>query len=649
MQWDCPQITAIRYYNIPGFNNTCFSMSKIRILPEHLANRIAAGEVVERPASVVKELLENSLDAGADCVEIEVEGGGTRLIRIIDNGEGMDADDILLCLERHGTSKIKDDHDLGAISTLGFRGEALPSIGSVSKMVIISRPEESELGSRVVTDFGRLVTVQETGCRRGTVMEIRNLFGNTPARRKFLRTVRTELGHIEEVVKNYALAAPAVTFIVRIDNKETMHLAGGNPLERRLGTIMHFDGAFMEVGTPARAQAERFVHGLLVPPEAAVSAAAVLRLFVNGRAIKDRMMAHAVAEGLRGFLMKDRNPAGFLHLHLPACEVDVNVHPAKNEVRFRNTRDIHEMISQAVQTAIQDLQGSMRTGIFPLPPKRQAPILDQQRPEFTPPVSMFNRAKASPRHQLPSYQQRTEYKTFDSVEESPFPALSQQIRTEEPPSSFDRDETIQPDSATTDQGEHSGQGHGIQVIGQFRNLYILCRSGDSLVVIDQHAAHERLLFEKLRNQFLQGKVASQHLLFPVTVELSLFQSRLVEKNSDEIERLGFTIRAFGGNTHIISAVPALAGQCDPGALFMDTLERFGSENGKNRAAGRLDDILSDMACKAAVRAGDRLQPAEIDALLNRMAKADLFSHCPHGRPVMKIFQADEIKKWFHRP
>lgn len=622
-------------------------MSKIRVLPEHLANRIAAGEVVERPASVVKELLENSLDAGADCIEIEVEGGGTRLIRIIDNGEGMDADDILLCLERHGTSKIKDDHDLGAISTLGFRGEALPSIGSVSKMVIISRPEESELGSRVVTDFGRLVTVQETGCRRGTVMEIRNLFGNTPARRKFLRTVRTELGHIEEVVKNYALAAPAVTFIVRIDNKETMHLAGGNPLERRLGTIMHFDGAFIEVGIPARPRAERYVHGLLVPPDTAVSAAAVLRLFVNGRAIKDRIMAHAVAEGLRGFLMKGRNPAGFLHLHLPACEVDVNVHPAKHEVRFRNTRDIHEMISQAVQTAMQDLQGSIRTDIFTLPPKHRISL--RQQPESIVPASMPERTRTSPRPQAFHYRQKEKDRDIVSMDESPFPALNTPLRTAEPPSSLNRDETVLPDRVTTDQCGYSGQGHGLQVIGQFRNLYIFCQSGDSLVVIDQHAAHERLLFEKLRSQFLQGKIASQHLLFPVTVELSLFQSRLVEKNSNEIERLGFTIRAFSGNTHIISAAPALAGQCDPGVLFMDTLERFGSENGKNRAAGRLDDILSDMACKAAVRAGDQLQPAEIDALLNRMAKADLFSHCPHGRPVIKIFLADEIKKWFHRP
>ncbi len=625
-------------------------MSKIRVLPEHLANRIAAGEVVERPASVVKELLENSLDAGADHIEIEVEGGGTRLIRIIDNGEGMDEDDILLCLERHGTSKIASDHDLGAISTLGFRGEALPSIGSVARLVIVSRPEGRELGTRVVADFGRLIKVQETGCPCGTVIEIRNLFGNTPARRKFLRTVRTELGHIEEVVKNYALAAPAITFIIRIDDKETMHLDGGAPLERRLRDIMHYTGNFMEVGKNAPRRAERYVHGLLVPPEASVSASAVLRLFVNGRTIRDRMMTHAAAEGMRGFLMKGRNPAGFLHLHLPVTEVDVNVHPAKHEVRFRNTHDIHEMIRQAVQLSMLELQGSIRTEIFPIPSAKETSAPGDRRP--VPALTLIplesEHARPTPRPLLYPPQRPTE----EEMDASTVPAagsllatFTQSLQTAEPSPS--------PEPET--QAEHpvrrpnETQGHGLQVIGQFRDLYIFCQSGDGLVVIDQHAAHERLLFEKLRSQFLQGRTASQNLLFPVTVELSLFQARLVEKNSTEIKRLGFAVGEFGGNTYIVSAVPALTGQCDPGKLFMDILEQFGSDTGRTSGASRLEDILADMACKAAVRSGDRLAPAEIDALLTRMARADLFSHCPHGRPVIKHFQAEEIKKWFYRP
>ena len=624
-------------------------MSKIRVLPEHLANRIAAGEVVERPASVVKELLENSLDAGADRIEVEVEGGGTRLIRIIDNGEGMDEDDILLCLERHGTSKIASDDDLGAIATLGFRGEALPSIGSVARLTITSRPEESDLGTRVVADFGKLIKVHETGCQKGTTIEIRNLFGNTPARRKFLRTMRTELGHIDEVVKNAALAVPKTTFIIRIDDRETLHLDGGDLLEGRLRNIMHYKGAFVEVGKSGRRLPERFVHGLLVPPEASVAAASGLRLFVNGRPVKDRMMTHAVVEGMRGFLMKGAGPAGFLHLHIPVDEVDVNVHPAKHEVRFRSTQDVHELIRQAVHLAMQELQGTIRTEIFPLPRRFEPSSPTDGGPGPSPvPVSPVRERPPHPQPlryppRMPSPEEPDE--AGSPIAEGPSPAFTQPLRTAEPGPA-----PVAPSAEMTKTPVQTpAQGHGLQVIGQFRDLYIFCQSGDSLVIIDQHAAHERLLFEKLRGQFLQGRVASQGLLFPVTVELSLFQSRLVEKNAAEIERLGFSVREFGGNTFIISAVPALTGSCEPGRLFLDILERFGSDSGKTTGAGRLEDILADMACKAAVRSGDRLAPGEIDALLTRMAAADLFSHCPHGRPVIKHFQAEEIKKWFYRP
>ena len=621
-------------------------MSKIRVLPEHLANRIAAGEVVERPASVVKELLENSLDAGADRIEVEVEGGGTRLIRIIDNGEGMDEDDILLCLERHGTSKIASGDDLAAIATLGFRGEALPSIGSVSRLTITSRPEEKDLGTRIVADFGKLLKVHETGCQRGTTIEIRNLFGNTPARRKFLRTMRTELGHIDEVVKNAALAVPKATFIIRIDGKETLHLDGGDLLERRLRDIMHYKGAFIEVGKSGHRQAERFVHGLLAPPEASVSAAAGLRLFVNGRTIKDRMMTHAVSEGMRGFLMKGAGPAGFLHLQIPVDEVDVNVHPAKHEVRFRSTQDVHELIRQAVHLAMQELQGTIRAEIFPLP-RRFEPSSPAERSPGPAPMPPVTERPPQPQQlryppRMPSMEEPEEVRS--PLDEGPSPAFSRPLRTAEPgPDPAQSAETAKTPLETP------VQEHGLQVIGQFRDLYIFCQSGDGLVIIDQHAAHERLLFERLRGQFLQGRVASQGLLFPVTVELSLLQSRLVEKNAAEIERLGFSVREFGGNTHIISAVPALTGACEPGRLFLDILERFGGDTGYHANAGRLEDILADMACKAAVRSGDRLAPEEIDALLSRMAAADLFSHCPHGRPVIKHFQAEEIKKWFYRP
>ena len=615
-------------------------MSKIRILPEQLANRIAAGEVVERPASVVKELLENSLDAGASRIEIEIEGSGTRLIRVIDNGEGMDEDDMLLCLERHGTSKIATDQDLAAISSLGFRGEAIPSIGSVSRMTITSRLQDAPLGARVVLDYGKVIKVHEIGCSRGTIFEIRSLFGNTPARRKFLRTSRTELAHIEEVVKSYALAAPTTAFILRVDEREVLHFEDSQSLPDRLAAILHYQGQFMEVGRAGNEDSRAAtVHGWLLPPDAIVAGSAGIRLLVNGRAIRDRMIVHAVAEGLRNFLMKGRNPAGLIHLRLPPEDVDVNVHPTKQEIRLRDSQAIHQMISQAVEQTMQGHQKKLQSTIF-----RAAPSQDY-RPQPEPASQPVSRQSKSPTIPLP----------FPSA---PKPFLSKPTA---PPAAAPSLQTAEPVAAVFSSITHSvpptqqalpvakAPGHGLKVIGQYADLYIFCQSDNGdLLVVDQHAAHERLLFEELKRQFLQGHIASQTLLFPATVELSLAETECVDHHATEIRQMGFTVREFGGNSFIISAVPAMARQSNPGELFIDILARFGHGEEKKGKGSLLDDILASMACKAAVKAGNRLHALEIDALLTRMARADLFSHCPHGRPVLKHFTATEVKKWFHR-
>jgi DNA mismatch repair protein MutL len=626
-------------------------MSKIHILPEHLANQIAAGEVVERPASVVKELVENSLDANATRIEIEIEGGGTRLIRIIDDGEGMDEDDILLCLERHGTSKIKEGHDLISISTLGFRGEAIPSIGSVSKLSIISRPDSAELGTKVVYEYGKLLKVHETGTSRGTQFEIKNLFGNTPARRKFLRTVRTELGHIEEIIKNYSLGSPQISFVLRVNGRETLHLDANHSLEQRLAHIMNYQGRFIEVGTPFNNRSSMEVHGLLVPPETPLATASKLRFFVNGRAIKDRMMAHAVHEGLRGFLMKGKSAAGYLHIRLPVDQIDVNVHPAKHEVRFRNSREIHEHITKAVITAMEGHQRILQESIFHIPAKDEPPqqgyLPPEEPPSFPPPTSSFSSAPPQHEHQqnVSSPHTNNQWKAKNEIPNyyQNFETREPQFSKPEPPEQekITLEEKVPPPSLTTHE-------HGLQIIGQFRDLYIFCQSEHGLVVIDQHAAHERLLYEEFRSHFIEGKVASQTLLFPETVELTLFQIQLVEKHTEEIQRMGFTIKEFGGSSYVISAIPALAGQAPPSELFLDLLETFGSEKEKNTGGDRIDHILSTMACKAAIKSGYSLTETEINALLNRMARANLFSHCPHGRPVVKQFNENDIKKWFFR-
>ncbi len=639
-------------------------MSKIRILPEQLANQIAAGEVVERPASVVKELLENSLDAQASRVEIEIEGGGTRLIRVIDNGEGMDEDDLLMSLERHGTSKIRKEEDLGAIDTLGFRGEAIPSIGSVSKLTMTSRFIQAELGTRVVLHFGKLIKVHEIGCGFGTTVEVGSLFANTPARRKFLRTARTELGHIDEVVKNYALGSPEITFILRMDGRETVYLDSSLSIEQRLGHIIHYNGSFIPIETAVTAEQAkniRRVSGFLVPPEKVTAGPSKMRIFVNGRAIRDRMIIHAVTEGLRGFLMKGKNPAGLIHLVLPPDEVDVNVHPAKHEVRFRNSRDVHTLLSQSVTQAMLRHQRTMKTALFGT---------DRTFEKTVVPLESGQGVNHSFRASFGSDDQ-TEDDYFPDEDRQPteanvtMPTILPKEKPDAPPSHvlprkqplFTTAEPMRQssphDSIPLDNQENLGQEpqttqHNLLVIGQFDDLYIFCKNSEGLLVIDQHAAHERLLYEKLRKQYLAKTVARQTLMFPETVELTIFQAQLVEKNTLELNRIGFSIREFGGNTFIVSAVPALAGRANPRELFLDILEQFGSENTRGDAGGFLDTILATMACKAAVKAGTKLSSQEIDNLLNEMTKADLFSHCPHGRPVVKQFTREEVKKWFYR-
>ncbi|MFV0437595.1 MAG: DNA mismatch repair endonuclease MutL [Desulfopila sp.] len=676
-------------------------MSRIRILPEQLANQIAAGEVVERPASVVKELLENSLDAGATRVEIAVEGAGTGLIRLIDNGEGMEEDDVLLSLERHGTSKISSDDDLLAISTLGFRGEAIPSIGAVAKMTITSRRAESELGTRAEIHYGKLIKVHEAGCAPGTIIEIKNLFGNTPARKKFLRTARTELGHIDEIVRNYALARPEVTFILSVNDKQILHLDRTLSLADRLARLLNSAGRFITIESSAGGSHGRQLHGLFVPPERLMTGPARLRLFVNGRAVKDRLMMHGVIEGLRGFLMKGRNPAGFLHLSLPPAEVDVNVHPAKQEVRFRNSRDIHFFISDTVARAMAREQRVLQSTMFgrslqpettPIPPDhdRTDPGDHQPRPaaaETTgtngspaPREAEGPQARVMPALAIPGEKLRTAIGPGQSqrLAESfyePAPPRRRQEKDHEPgqhkvsgasappqlmepfwrtaePSRPQADDL--PAEAEVSPRQSSllsppVSGHGLEVIGQFADLYIFCRNHhNQLLVIDQHAAHERLLFEELRHHYLGATIPRQNLLFPETVDLTVFQARLVEQHDHELDQLGFSLREFGGTSYLISAIPALAGNLSPTRLLTDVLEQFGGDNDRRQRGDIIDTILATMACKAAVKGGTALTVAEIDALLVKMAKADLFSHCPHGRPVVKIFSQKELQKWFHR-
>ena len=610
-------------------------MAKIRILPEHLANQIAAGEVVERPASVVKELLENSLDAEADRIEVEIEGSGTRLIRVGDNGEGMDEDDVLMSFERHGTSKLTKDDAVFEVRSLGFRGEAIPSIASVSTLNIVSRRRQDELGTAAFSSFGSIKKVHETGAAAGTIIEVKNLFGNTPARKKFLRTARTELAHIDDTVKSYALGRPDVAFSLRVNGKQTIQFDQDLDLAQRLSRLLKYSGTFIKIDSGPPGPESIRVTGLLVPPESTQPVAGRLRLFVNNRVIKDRLLGHAVNEGLRSFMLKGRYPAGVIKVDLPPESVDVNVHPAKHEVRFKDNRTIHQIVSNTVRQAMLRTQQPLREHLFSQAPSAEAE--QEQRQSAPAPLPSQNESVPRPTDQVG---QGSIYELSGQAS-SPLELAEEQPHLRVAPAA---NETVHFPATT---GTVAVQVENLSLVGSFQDLYIFCRNGDNLIVIDQHAAHERLLYEDLRKQYLQGRIASQNLLFPVTLELTVYQSQLVEANLEELENMGFSVRDFGATTWVLSAVPALAGSSSPQDLFLDILERFGSEGG-TAGSGRLEGVLATMACKAAIKSGDVLSDSEIKALLQRMVKADLFSHCPHGRPVVKVFSPVEIKKWFHR-
>lgn len=641
-------------------------MSRIKILSEHLANQIAAGEVVERPASVVKELLENAIDAGAVQVQIEIEGSGTKLIRVVDDGMGMGPDDAILCLERHATSKLaatpgSSGSKLDAIKSLGFRGEAIPSIASVARMAITTRSASEPLGTRVEVRYGRLLKVHETGCNRGTVIEVRDLFGNLPARKKFLKSSRTELFHIEETIKNYALAHHRLGITYSHNGSRILACsAESDNLKERVKTLYtrNSDELLIAVGDPEKMYMPASgigVSGFLLPPENSFGATLKLKLFVNNRAVKDRMMAHAVREGLSGYLMKGRSAAGVIFVTVPYETVDVNVHPTKQEIRFQEPNRVHEQISGAIRNGMAAYQQEAKRFIFGSRKKRSAAV-----PVQTGPDELLREAGQGENRPLWDSESRLDAGAESSATDKRTAAsTAATIYSQEGAGkSAATGESLPPyGEAPGDAAELPGID-SLEPIGQFMELYLLCearRAGETfLVMIDQHAAHERILFEKLKAQFASREISSQKLLFPKLLELDPEHREALARNNEQLQRLGLFIEDFGGSSYVVKAVPAVVSHLDPEEIVNGLLLEFVTPDysggiGRRRGdATQLDDVLSAMACKAAVKAGQGLEKVEMQELLKLMQESSAFTHCPHGRPVVRLFSATDIKKWFHR-
>jgi DNA mismatch repair protein MutL len=596
---------------------------RIRVLPEELAIQIAAGEVIERPASVVKELLENALDAGARRVVVELEDGGLRMIRVSDDGEGMDATDASLAFTRHATSKIRDAADLTRIATFGFRGEALPSIASVATVELVTRPRGAMSGVAVRTEGGAVVEVREAGAPEGTTVTARELFASVPARRKFVKSVATELGHVVELVTRESLAAPGVHFRLLHQGRELASYPPVADLEERARQILGRDRVR---GGHVFAE-ERLgiaVRGFLLSSQLSFASGRYLYTYVNGRAIRDRALTHAIVEGYASLVPRGRWPGAIVLLEVPPGDVDVNVHPAKHEVRFRLAHVVHDSVVTAVRRALASMGAP--------PPGDAGSVAEalqryMTRVDATGSLALVHASGAL--HADASLVAGAPARPFE--EATPVadgvPARLARVATAGDPM--------------------PGFAH-LRFVGQVFRGYILCEGGDRLVLVDQHAAHERVAFERLRGEYAAGAIERQALLLPVAVDLDPGRAEAVREAQARLTSLGFDVEPFGETTFLVRAVPALLGDDDPALLLEDLADSLAVHGSHLSAAESVDAILGRIACHSVVRVGRTLTAVEIGALLAALDALTYGSNCPHGRPVSVEFSRGQIERMFGR-
>src|SRR5271165_3145531 len=621
-------------------------MGRIRILPDIVANKIAAGEVVERPASAVKELLENSLDAGSNDFRIEVENGGRRIIRIRDNGCGMLRDDALLAFERHATSKLHDVKDLDEIATLGFRGEALPSIGSVSRLVLETRSADETTGTRVEVAGGKILRCDEIAASPGTVITVRDLFFNVPARKKFLRSEQTELAHIASLVTHYSLAHPDKTFELLNCAATLLHVTPVATLRERVfqvfGSQMLEDLIDLGERTREIAEAEEPVRvytltGFVSRPQVQKNNRNSIYIFVNGRLIRDRLLMHAIGSAYHNLMPASCYPFALLFLECEPEEVDVNVHPSKTEVRFRHGSFVHDFV-----------RDSIRDRLIAARPVSGIPISTAPQPAASLPFSDFT--------------QRIENQQFEPVPdatigpERPEDLPVFNLRTSPAPEPrFDFSDPVSPAIPDThgalpsvEPSDSLGALSDLRPLGQIHESFIVAAGRDGLWIIDQHVAHERILFEKVLRQQAEGSVESQRLLMPILLDLSAAQQIEYARIADELERSGFESEPFGTRTIAVKAAPADVGPGDIEKLVFEILEIAEGEMRKASLGDLRRAMAASIACRAAIKINMRLDQTKMAWLLRELAATACPMSCPHGRPIALRYSTRDILKSFHR-
>lgn len=584
----------------------------IRVLPSNLVDQIAAGEVIERPASALKELIENSLDAGASRVEVDLEAGGTRLIRVSDDGVGINVEQLPLALTRHATSKIMSLEDLERVATLGFRGEALPSMASVSRLKLSSRAADAQQGWSIESDGGDLHAAKPAPQPRGTTVELRDLFFNVPARRKFLRTERTELSHADSAVRNLALARFDVEWRLRHNQREVMHLP-------RAGTREHREARLGEICGEAFLEHARFFErdiegirfwGWLADPSFSRSQTDMQYTFVNGRFVRDKVLRHAMRLGYQDVMFQSRQPAYVVYLELDPRRVDANAHPAKLEIRFRDSRLVHDFVFRTVEAALAAGLGG-ESAQAQRPPARAETLALQSRTQqhrLLLPVAKASAAQL--REAAPLYEQ-LHARPAGSVREERAPPLG-------------------------------------YALAQLAGIYILAENDDGLVIVDMHAAHERVTYERLKQSLSETRMAAQPLLVPLSLKVSQAEADCVDNWHEELAKLGLELVRRGPDEIQVIASPSLLDNVDVESLLRDVLSDLVNDQDAHRLTATIDELLATMACHGALRANRNLTLAEMNALLREMETTERSDQCNHGRPTWTKITVADLDRLFLR-
>lgn len=653
-------------------------MSKIRILSDALASQVAAGEVVERPAAVVRELVENSLDAGARHIEVHAQRGGSTLLKIVDDGCGMDREDAMLCLERHATSKIRTKEDLAAIMSFGFRGEALPSIASVSRFRLATREKEALVGTEIEVNGGKLVGVRDHGGAPGTVIEARSLFFNVPARRKFLRTENTEFAHVEQQLRLHAIANPQVAFTLTHNGELVLHLPATRDMLERIRGLVGDELASRLLKVEEQTIRGVKVSGYIGGPGMSRSNRQMQSTFLNGRPIESVSISYGLREGYHTALMKGQHPVTFLFIQMDPHDYDVNVHPAKKEVRFHDGHGVREAIARCVSRTLETA-AKLPVGHVPAParvvtPVSSVPVARQEQLGMevevsSPPLRSFTLPTSAPvvfpsptRSSVPPMSldkpkvevsersvARTERaESTAATAKAIVPPAAKPVEVVTVPVESDDDKPVQEAPDEKPEPATVTPPPDFRIIGVLQKLYVLMESPEGLVLMDQHAAHERVNFEKFRRALEAGGVPCQRLLIPVTLQTTPRDADLLKQNLPALSRLGIEIEPFGPNVFKVETLPSFLKTDDPAAWLDQVIEELSSLSAKTSSLRLSEDAIATTACRASVKSNDALSIPEMQALLKDLFACEMPYCCPHGRPTLVQISTSELEKKFGR-